>query len=53
MVCLVWTSTSVVSVAAEYCVLVTAVSDPLLPLMGVLPACLGRGNKGSSLLPAG
>lgn len=53
MVCLVWTSASVISVAAEYCVLVTVVSDPLLPLTGVLPACLGSGDKGSSLLPAG
>ena len=42
MVCLVWTSTSVISVAAEYCVLVTAMSVPLLPLMVVLPAHLGR-----------
>lgn len=53
MVCLVWTSASVISVAAEYCVLVTVVSDPLLPLTGVLPVCLGSGDKGSSLLPAG
>lgn len=53
MVCLVWTSASAISVAAEYCVFVTVVSDPLLPLMGVLPARLGRGDKGSSLLPAG
>lgn len=52
MVCLVWTSTSVTSVATEYCVLVTAVSDPLLPLMGVLPARLDSRDEGSSLLPA-